>query len=211
MRVFVTTRIRGARDKFWQPWSYWTRWDVLLSQVWSVAQHSEQPVICLQSMWCLRYHENQVPQNGNCLWRFSNEGDVMPLHINEQNVRLSSDGYVKPLTTVVKPWPKRVASGEPYVLQQDLAPCNTFGESQKWWSENFNDFINHNFWPLIVIPWITMCGTWLRITPNRPIYNSKAKLRKVFENLVRNTVRNACPRFWDCLKNFVEADKGYIK
>lgn len=53
--------------------------------------------------------------------------------------RLNSNGYVELLDTIVKPW--MVASGRPYMWQQDSVPC--------WENsvENFYNFIGPNVWP----------------------------------------------------------------
>ncbi|KAL1130056.1 hypothetical protein AAG570_012999 [Ranatra chinensis] len=75
------------------------------------------------------------------------EGDVMPPHFFREGLKLTSDGYVEFLNTVVKPWIIRVANGRPYVCQQDSAPCHTSGKSQNWLSENFYDFTSPNVWP----------------------------------------------------------------
>ena len=61
----------------------------------------------------------------------SSKGDIMPLHIVKEGLRLKSDGHVKLLSTVVKPWMEMVAPGRSYRWQQDSAPCQTSGKSPK--------------------------------------------------------------------------------
>ena len=60
----------------------------------------------------------------------SSKGDIMPLHIVKEGLRLKSDGHVELLRTVV-PWVEMVAPGRPYGWQQDSAPCQTSGKSPK--------------------------------------------------------------------------------
>ena len=88
--------------------------------------------------------KTKFPQTVMVFGCVSSEGDVMPPHIFERGLRLNSQGYVEVLNTVVKPWLEGVASGRPFVWQQDSASCHTAGKTQKWLSENFYDFTSPN-------------------------------------------------------------------
>ena len=66
----------------------------------------------------------------------SSEGDVMPPHIFEKGMRVDSDAYIGVLKTSVKPWMDEVATGRPYVFQQDSAPCHASRKTQSWLLEN---------------------------------------------------------------------------
>ncbi|KAL1116751.1 hypothetical protein AAG570_005223 [Ranatra chinensis] len=127
----------------------------------------------------------------------SSEDDVMPPHFFREGLRLTSDGYVELLNTVVKPWIRRAADGRPYVWQQDSAPCHTSGKNQKWLSENFYDSTSPNVWPpnspdpnpMDYFVW----GAVEKDT-DRPPSNTKAQFikMKVFAALPRETVASAC-------------------
>ncbi|KAL1110394.1 hypothetical protein AAG570_007925 [Ranatra chinensis] len=120
----------------------------------------------------------------------SSEGDVMPPHFFQEGLRLTSDGYVELLNTVVKPWIRRVADGRLYVWQQDSAPCHTSGKSQKWLSENVYDFTSSNVWPpnspdlnpMGYFVWGAVEKDTSRTPSNTKamITNEKVKFRKIF-------------------------------
>ena len=61
----------------------------------------------------------------------SSKGDIMPLLIVKEGLRLKSDGHVELLSTVVKPWVEMVAHGRSYGWQKDSATCQTSGKSPK--------------------------------------------------------------------------------
>ncbi|KAL1116267.1 hypothetical protein AAG570_005762 [Ranatra chinensis] len=57
-----------------------------------------------------RVIQTQFPQTVMVFGCVSSEGDVMPPHFFQESLRLTSDGYVEFLNTVVKPWISRVAT-----------------------------------------------------------------------------------------------------
>ena len=165
-----------------------------------------------------RIMKTKFPQIVMVFGCVSSEDDVMPPHNFEEGLRLNSDGYVKLLGNVVKPWLERVAAGRPYVCQRDSAPCHTSGKSQKWLSENFYDFTSPNFWP----PNSPDCNPMdyyvsgaVEKDTNFSACNTKAelvaKIKEVFEDLPRDTVRNACARFQSRREAVVEAEGGYFE
>ncbi|KAL1122351.1 hypothetical protein AAG570_003756 [Ranatra chinensis] len=129
-------------------------------------------------------------------------GDVMPSHFFQEDLRLTSDGYVELVNAVVKPWIRRVANGRPYVWQQDSAPRHTSGKSQKWLSENFYDFTSPNVWPPNS-PDLNPTDYFVRgavekdtnRTPSHTKDQSMDKIKTVFVALSRETVASACSRF----------------
>jgi len=54
----------------------------------------------------------------------SSESDVMLLHFFEKEETVTTEVYLRVLMDVVKPWMKTVASGRPYVFQQDGASAH---------------------------------------------------------------------------------------
>ena len=54
-----------------------------------------------------------------CLWVAVYLVKKKSPHIFKEDLRLNSDGYVEPLSTVVKPWVERVADARPYVAGLD--------------------------------------------------------------------------------------------
>ena len=52
----------------------------------------------------------------------SSEDDIMPSHFFPGVLKLNTDGYVRVLSEVVKPWIDHVVVGRLYVWQQDLHP-----------------------------------------------------------------------------------------
>lgn len=148
----------------------------------------------------------------------SSEGDVMPPHFFQEGLRLTSDGYVELLNTVVKPWITRVANGRPYVWQQDSAPCHTSGKSKKWLSENFYDFTSPNVWPPNspdLNPMDYFVWGAVEKDTNRTSSNTKAqlmdKIKTVFEALPRETVASACSRFRSRIEAVIDANGGYFE
>ena len=53
------------------------------------------------------------------------EGDAMPPHFFKNGKTIEIEVYLQILTIVVKPWMETVASGRPYIFQQDGAPAHT--------------------------------------------------------------------------------------
>ena len=60
----------------------------------------------------------------------SREGHIMPPHIFEVSLKVNTKVYLDVLKSVVIPWCNQVASGRPWVLQQDSAPAHKSKESQ---------------------------------------------------------------------------------
>lgn len=148
----------------------------------------------------------------------SSEGDVMPPHFFPEGLRLDTDGYIRVLTEVVKPWIDRVAAGRPYVWQQDSAPCHTSRKTQAWLSENFDDHTGPEVWP----PSSPDCNpldfyVWGAVErdTNRSSCNTKDELKcritRAFRGLQRETVTKACSRFRSRMEAVIDAGGGFIE
>ena len=77
----------------------------------------------------------------------SNQGDVMTPHILAAGLKINTEVYLDVMTTVVKPWMDEVASGRPYIFQQDGAPALTSIKTQDWSRENLPFFFEKEVWP----------------------------------------------------------------
>jgi len=75
----------------------------------------------------------------------SSKGDVMPPHFLKNKETVTKK--VNVLASVVKPGMKTVASGKPYVFQQDDASAHTSHLIQNWLSDNIDMFWFKEFWP----------------------------------------------------------------
>ena len=57
------------------------------------------------------------------------EGHIMPPHIFEVGLKVNTKVYLDGLKSVVIPWCNQVASGRPWMWQQDLAPAHKSKET----------------------------------------------------------------------------------
>ena len=62
----------------------------------------------------------------------SSEGHIMPPHIFEVGLKVNTKVYLDVLKSVVILWCNQVASGRPWVWQQDSAPAHKSNETQAW-------------------------------------------------------------------------------
>ena len=62
----------------------------------------------------------------------SSEGHIMPPHIFEVSLKVNTKVYLDMLKNVVISWYNQVASGRPWVWQQDSAPAHMSKETQAW-------------------------------------------------------------------------------
>ena len=60
----------------------------------------------------------------------SSEGHIMPPHIFKVGLKVNTKVYLDVLKSVVIPWCNQVASGRPWVWQQDSAPAHKSKETQ---------------------------------------------------------------------------------
>ena len=71
----------------------------------------------------------------------SSKGHIMPPHIFEVGLKVNTKVYLDVLKSVVIPWWIQVASGRPWVKQQDSAPAHKSKETQAWLQKECYDFI----------------------------------------------------------------------
>ena len=71
----------------------------------------------------------------------SSEGHIMPPHIFEAGLKANTKVYLDVLKSVVIPWCNRVASGRPWVWQQDSAPAHKSKETRAWLQKERYDFV----------------------------------------------------------------------
>ena len=76
----------------------------------------------------------------------SSEGHIMPPHIFEVGMKVNTEVYLDVLKSVVIPWCNQVASGRPWVWQQDSAPAHKSKETQAWLQKECYDFVPFSHW-----------------------------------------------------------------
>ena len=77
----------------------------------------------------------------------SSEGHIMPPHIFEVGLKVNTKVYLDVLKSVVIPWCNQVASGRPWMWQQDSAPAHKSKETQAWLQKECYDFVPFSHWP----------------------------------------------------------------
>ena len=77
----------------------------------------------------------------------SREGHIMPLHIFEVSLKVNTKVYLDVLKSVVIPWCNQVASGRPWVWQQDSALAHKSKETQAWLQKECYDFVPFSHCP----------------------------------------------------------------
>ena len=111
----------------------------------------------------------------------SSEGHFMPPHTFKVGLKVNTKVYLDVLKSVVIPWCNQVASGRPWVWQQDSALAHKSKETQAWLQKECYNFVPFSHWPHSPPPtwtrWTTSLGhmlrtssTWLPSTP-KPAYS----------------------------------------
>ena len=80
----------------------------------------------------------------------SSAGHIMPPHIFEVGLKVNTKVYLDVLKSVVIPWCNQVASGRPWVWQQDSAPARKFLETHAWLQKECYDFVPFSHCPLLL-------------------------------------------------------------
>lgn len=162
--------------------------------------------------------QTKFPATVHVLGVVSSEGDVMPPHFFEKGQTITKEVYLRVLQAVVKPWMVTVASGRPYVFQQDGAPAHTSHLVQNWLSDNLDMFWSKEFWPpnspdlnpLDYYVWSVV----ERVT-NKTRHPNVASLRAAIEAAFRNmdsaVLTRACERFRPRMEAVIAAEGGYIE
>ena len=113
----------------------------------------------------------------------SSEGHIMPPHIFEVGLKVSTNEYLDVLKSVLIPWCNQVADGRPWVWQQDSAPAYNSKETQAWLQKECYDFLPFSHWsspPPTWTRWTTLFGytsrtssTWPPTTP-KPTWSPRS-------------------------------------
>ena len=77
----------------------------------------------------------------------SSEGHIMLPHIFEVGFKVNTKVYLDVLKSVVIPWCNQVASGRPWVWQQDSAPAHKSKVTQAWLQKECYNFVPFSYWP----------------------------------------------------------------
>ena len=75
------------------------------------------------------------------------EGHIMPLYIFKVGLKVNTKVYLDVLKSVVIPWCNQVASGRPWVWQQDSAPAHKSKETQASRQKECDNFVPFSHWP----------------------------------------------------------------
>ena len=148
----------------------------------------------------------------------SSEGHIMPPHIFEVSLKVNTKVYLDVLKSVVIPWCNRVASGRPWVWQQDSVPAHKSGDTQACLQKECYDFVPFFHWapsspnlnPLNYFIW-----SYVENITNMTSHNTKASLIaaicRVFTELLPVLVEKACSQFWIRIEAVIEAEGSYIE
>ena len=121
----------------------------------------------------------------------SSEGHIMPPHIFEVSLKVNTKVYLDVLKSVVIPWCNQVASGRPWVWQQDSAPAHKFKETQAWLQKKCYDFVPFSHWPPSssdLIPLDYFVWSYFENITNMTSHNTEASLIAV----IRHAPAGAC-------------------
>ena len=132
----------------------------------------------------------------------SSEGDIMPPHIFEVGLKVNIKVYLDVLKSVVIPWCNQVASGRPWVWQQDLVLAHKSKETQVWLQKECYDFVPFSHWPpsspdLNLLDYFVW--SYVENITNMTSHNTKARLittiHWVFAELPPALVEKVCSQF----------------
>jgi len=111
-----------------------------------------------------------------------------------------------------------VASGRPYVFQQDDAPSHTSHLVQNWLSDNIDMLWSKEFWPPNSPDLNPLdCYVWSVVErdTNRSRHPNMTSLRTAIETAFADidsaTLQRACERFRSRIEAVIETDGGYIE
>ena len=148
----------------------------------------------------------------------SSEGHIMPPHIFEVGLKVSTKVYLDMLKSVVIPWCNQVAGARPWVWHLDSVPAHKSKETQAWLQKECYDFVPFSHWspsspelnPLDYFVW-----SYVENITNMTSHNTKASLiaaiRRVFAVLPPALVEKAYSQFRICIEAMIEAEGDYIE
>ena len=168
-----------------------------------------------------RVQKTKFPATVMVLGVVSSEGHVMPPHIFEQGLKITTEVYLGVLEQVVVPWCQGVAGDRPWVWQQDSAPAHMSRRTQAWLKDETNgvySFVPYTHWP----PSSPDCNpmdyfVWgfIETLTNRVAHNTKASLvaeiKRQFSLLPNALVKKACSRFRSRLEAVIEARGAFFE
>ena len=132
----------------------------------------------------------------------SSEGHITPSHIFEVGLKVNTKVYLDVLKSVVIPWCNQVASGRPWVWQQDSAPAHKSKETQAWLQKECSDFVSFSHCPPSfpdVNPLDYFVWSYVENITNMSSHNTKASLIA------------ACSQLRIRIEAVIEAEGGYIE
>ena len=130
----------------------------LKMQIWIATNISDVP----------RLMKTKFPATVMVFGVVSSEGHIMPPHIFEASLKVNTKVYLDVLKSVVIPWCNQVASGRPWVWQQDSAPAHKSKETQAWLQKECYEFVPFSHWPPpppTITRWTTSFGHTSRTSP----------------------------------------------
>ena len=126
--------------------------------------------------------------------------------------------YLNVLKSVVQPWCNQVASGRPWVWQQDSVPAHKSKETQAWLQKECYNFVPFSHWPPFypdMNPLDYFVWSYVKNITNMTSHNTKASLiaaiRRVFAEHLPVLVEKACSQSWIRFKAVIEAEGSYIE
>ena len=148
----------------------------------------------------------------------SSEGHIMLPHIFKVGLKVNTKVYLDVLKSVVIPWCNQVASGRPWVWQQNLALAYKSKETSAWLQKECYDFVTFSHCPppsSDLNPLDYFVWSSVENITNMTSYNTKANLiaaiHRVFTELLPALVEKVCSQFWIRIKAVIEAEGGYIE
>ena len=148
----------------------------------------------------------------------SSKGHIMPPHIFKVSLKVNTKVYLDVLKSVVIPWCNQVASGRPWVWQQDSELAHKSKEAQAWLQKECYNFVPFSHWPPSspdLNPLDYFVWSYIENITNMTSHNTKASLiaaiRQVFAKLPLALVEKACSQFRIRIKAVIKAEGGYIE
>ena len=105
-------------------------------QIWIATNNRDVP----------RVRKTKFPATVMVFGVVSSVGHIMPSHIFEVGLKVNTKVYLDVLKSMVIPQCNQVASGRPWVWQQDTAPAHKFKETQAWLQKECYDFVPFSHW-----------------------------------------------------------------
>ena len=106
----------------------------------------------------------------------SSEDHIIPPHIFEVGLKVNTKVYLDVLKSVVIPWCNQVASGRPWLWQQDSAPAHKSKETQAWLQKECYDFVPFYHWSPDLNPLDYFVWSYVENITNMTSHNTKASL-----------------------------------